>query len=160
MTKWILPFATAIMVALGGSYALRSIAYADGAAAVDAGPAGGVITVPAIGTGGLTRADIDDPIERPAEFYADARQAARTSWPAAVLLVLYAVLRAARGRVAWLRSGAAAAYTAGALVLLGAGVDWLLGGGSPVAAIAAALSGIALILDPQAKPGTSGGGAA
>jgi hypothetical protein len=161
MKSWILPILLAVLM-VGGSFALRVHAYAQGAAEVvplDAamptpvpdGPA----TLPAI-----SAVDIADPLESPGDFWDDVKNAKRTGWPALVVVVLFAAFRLLRGRIAWFREGTKAAYTAGALTILGALVDWLAGGGTWVVAAAAVLSTIALVLNPTLTGKSLGGGKA
>lgn len=147
MKSWILHIALALAVTLAGSYAVYSISYADGAASVapmDAGPAEQVVTTPSLGQG-----DVDDPLDSPSGFWGDLNSARRNGWPAVVIVALFALLRLARGRFAWLREGRKAAISASAIVLLGALVDWQAGGADLLVVVAAALSSIALLLNPQ-----------
>jgi hypothetical protein len=156
MKSWILPVLLAVAM-FGGSFVVRAVALADGAAEVvpmDAGPAVlGPATSPAV-----SAVDIADPLESPGDFWDDVKNAKRTGWPALVVVVLFAAFRLLRGRIAWFREGTKAAYTAGALTILGAMVDWLAGGGTWVVAAAAALSTIALLLNPTLTGLSLGGG--
>jgi len=149
MKSWLFPLAIAFAVSLGGSLAIRSFAYADGASSVspiDAGPSEAIITSPALHTG------VPDPLDDPGGFYRSAVDAkARDGWPALAVVILFAIARLLRRQVAWLRSGARAAYTAAAITALGALVDWRLGGGTWMTMVAAILGVAALLLDP-AKP--------
>jgi|SRR5688572_14110839 len=158
MRSWILPVLLAVLM-VGGSFALRAHAYAQGAAEVapmDAGPSVlGPAPPPAVAA-----VDIADPLESPGDFWDDVKNAKRTGWPALVVVILFAAFRLLRGRIAWFREGARAAYSAGALTILGAMVDWLAGGGTWVVAAAAVLSTIALVLNPTLTGKSLGGGKA
>ncbi len=156
MRSWILPVLLAVLM-VGGSFALREHAYAQGAAEVaplDASVAvpDGPATSPAVAA-----VDIADPLESPGDFWDDVKNAKRTGWPALVVVLLFAALRLARGKIAWLRNGTNAAYSAAAMTILAACVDWLAGGGTWVAAAAAALASIALLLNPISSKSLGGG---
>ena len=159
--------AALLAVSLFGGFSTATLiarqARADGLAAVDAGAIeldslGGGKTAAVAGPASspaLASVDIADPLESPADFWTDVKEAQKTGWPALVVVILFAAFRLARGRIAWFRDGARAAYSAGALTILAALVDWLAGGGTWVAAAAAALAALALLLNPtpSAKPG-------
>lgn len=137
-----------LAASLAVSHGLYSVAYAQAAAEVAPLDAG----APALGTG--LRVEIADPIENPGGFWSDAREAkAREGWPALAVVVLFAIARAARGRVAWLRTGKMAAYTAAGITALGALVDWQVGGGAWTTMAAAVLGAVALLLNPGPPPG-------
>jgi hypothetical protein len=161
MKSWIMPVLLAVAM-FGGSFVVRAVALADGAAEVvppdAAAPApapDGLSTSPA-----LAAVDIADPLESPSDFWDDVKNAKNTGWPALVVVLLFAAFRLMRGKIAWFREGTRAAYTAGAVTILGACVDWLMGGGTWVAAAAAALSTISLLINPTLTGLSLGGGKA
>jgi hypothetical protein len=162
MKSWIMPVLLAVAL-FGGSFVLRAVALADGAAEV--APPDAAVTDPAPGglagsPSAIAAVDIADPLESPSDFWDDVKNAKNTGWPALVVVLLFAAFRLLRGKIAWFREGTRAAYTAGAVTILGACVDWLMGGGTWVAAAAAALSTIALLLNPTLSGLSLGGGKA
>jgi hypothetical protein len=159
MKSWVLPILLAVAM-FGGSFALRAHALAQGASEV--APLDAATPAPApdgmASSPSLSAVDIADPLESPGDFWDDVKSAKNTGWPALVVVVLFAAFRLLRGRIAWFREGTRAAYTAGAVTIMGALVDWLVGGGTWVAAAAAALSTIALLLNPTLTGLSLGGG--
>lgn len=94
-----------------------------------------------------------DPFDDAAGLWALLRNTWRTggAWPA-IILGLYAFLAAVRLRAAWLRKGKVAAWSAGALGILGAVADLWLGAGTWSGVIVAVASMLLLVVDAR-KPG-------
>jgi hypothetical protein len=146
------------LAALVGGMAVGDLAYADGIASVDAGPAppaAGIATSPAAD---VPAAPPADPIAAPGDFIDDTREAyQRGGWLGATLLLLYGALLVLQRWIAYLRTGWRKVVIASALTALVALIAALSNGDPPTFSlvantlVAAALLAIKTVAAPSGE---------
>jgi hypothetical protein len=163
MKTWITVLTCAVLLALGGSFTILSVAQAQGAATVDAGVApdpDGYAGSPAL----VAAPTAPDPVDDPAGFWAAMKTAKSQGWPVAIMLGVAVLAGVLRKRITWLavEGTRRAAAVTGVAAVAAAAYDGLTGGGwGPL--ILAVAAAAALIYDPKSKPVSSlslGGGKA
>jgi hypothetical protein len=137
---------------LGGEM-LGRMAYADGIASVDAGPAppSAIATSPA-----EVPPAIADPVAAPADFVDDVRGSyQKGGWLAVTLALIYGLLLVLQRWIAYLRTGWRKVVIASALTALLALIAALSNGDPPSLALVANVIGAAVLL--AVKTGGAGG---
>jgi hypothetical protein len=150
------------LAALVGGMAVGDLAYADGIASVDAGPAppaaAGIATSP---TADVPPAPPADPIADPGDFIDDTREAYQNGgWLGATLLLLYGALLVLQRWIAYLRTGWRKVVIASTLTALVALIAALSNGDPPTFSlvantlVAAALLAIKTVAAPSGEVAT------
>jgi hypothetical protein len=151
---------------LGGEM-LGRMAYADGIASVDAGPAPpaeGIATSPAVADrdvkpDNVAPPAIADPVAAPADFVDDVRGSyQKGGWLAVTLALIYGLLLVLQRWIAYLRTGWRKVVIASALTALLALIAALSNGDPPSLALVANVIGAAVLL--AIKTGAASGEAA